>query len=220
MSLLYRMSRQAGRFIFFCTMRSEVINSEVSQRSGGYVLALTHLGNVDPFCSCVINRRPIDWMTRKEFFRMRIVAWLLEAHNCFQVDRHGIPVSSIRAAISRVQRGRTVGVCPEGGVTVGAAAAIRGGMIKKGCCSIALRAGAPIIPCVMLGTDKLNCIGPWLPFRRAKIWVMYGEPIHPAPGAKSTRAARAELSERVGSAFCHLYGQLRQRYGICDSTVP
>jgi 1-acyl-sn-glycerol-3-phosphate acyltransferase len=113
-----------------------------------------------------------------------------------------------------------VGICPEGGVTHGAQAAIRGGVIKKGCCTVALRAGVPIVPCVMLGTDKLNRVGPWLPFKRAQIWVAYGEPIFPPAGLKSTRASREALSEMLVSSFMHLYAELRQHDGICDSTIP
>ena len=45
---------------------------------------------------------------------------------------------------------------PEGGVVKGPATVCRGGPIKKGACVIAQRAGVPIIPCVVLGTHRLN----------------------------------------------------------------
>jgi 1-acyl-sn-glycerol-3-phosphate acyltransferase len=220
MDLLYRISRLAGRFTFLCTMRAHVLNAHQAEREGGYILALTHLSHLEPMCASVLSQRPIDWMTRKEFFKYRPIAAYLRACNAFLVNRQGIPVSSIRTAIERARQGRAVGICPEGGVTHGVQAAIRGGKIKKGCCSVALRSGVPIVPCVMLGTDKLNRVGPWLPFKRAEIWVAYGLPIYPPAGTKSTRASREALSETLVSAFGELYAELRERYGICDSTVP
>jgi 1-acyl-sn-glycerol-3-phosphate acyltransferase len=220
MDLLYRTSRLAGRFTFLCTMRTAVLDARHREIDGGYVLALTHLSHLEPMAAAILSRRPIDWMTRKEFFRFRPVAWYLRGCNAFRVDRQGIPVSAVRTAIERVRRGRVVGICPEGGVARGELAAIRGGPIKKGCCSVAIRAGAPIVPCVMLGTDKLNRVKPWLPFKRARIWVAYGEPIYPPAGARSTRATRGELADRLVRTFQDLYAQMRQRYGICDSTVP
>jgi 1-acyl-sn-glycerol-3-phosphate acyltransferase len=220
MDLLYRIGRLAGRFVFLCTMRAQVVNARQAEREGGYILALTHLSHLEPMCASVLGRRPIDWMTRKEFFKYRAVGVLLRGCGAFTVDRQGIPVSSIRVAIERARRGRVVGICPEGGVTHGAQAAIRGGAIRKGCCSVALRTGVPIVPCVMLGTDKLNCIRPWLPFKRAQIWVAYGEPIYPPAGVKSTRASREALSRTLVAAFGGLYAQLRERFEICDSTVP
>ncbi len=220
MDLLYRISRLAGRFAFLCTMRAHVINAREAERKGGYVLAVTHLSHLEPMCASVLCQRRIDWMTRKEFFKYPPIAAYLRACNAFLVNRQGIPVSSIRTAIQRARQGRAVGICPEGGVTQGPAATIRGGRIKRGCCSVALRSGVPIIPCVMLGTDKLNRVGPWLPFKRAEIWVAYGPPIYPPAGLKSTRASRDALAATLVAAFGQLYAELRERYGISDSTVP
>jgi 1-acyl-sn-glycerol-3-phosphate acyltransferase len=219
MDLLYRISRAGGRFTFFCTMRAHVLHAQRAEREGGYVLALTHLSHLEPMCASILSQRRIHWMTRKEFFKYRPIGAYLRACNAFRVDRQGIPVSAVREAIARARQGHAVGICPEGGVTHGAQAAIRGGAIKKGCCTVALRAGVPIAPCVMLGTDKLNRVGPWLPFKRAQIWVAYGEPIYPPAGAKSTRASREALSKVLVSSFMDLYAELRNHYGIADSTV-
>src|SRR5262249_26268294 len=77
-----------GRFIFPRTMRLHVIRGDVpDQQQGGYVLALTHIGNIDPICSCVIVKRQIRWMTRREFFRIRPIAWLLYRVGAFSVNR-------------------------------------------------------------------------------------------------------------------------------------
>src|SRR5690349_5249692 len=85
--LAYSFGRGIGLFIFFQTMRTFVIRPELAERPGGYVLALTHLGNLDPFLSGVLIRRPMRWMTRKEFFKYRPVAWLLRQIGCFSVNR-------------------------------------------------------------------------------------------------------------------------------------
>jgi len=220
MDLFYRMGRLGGQFVFLCTMRSHLLNAQAAERQGGYVLALTHLSHIEPMAASILMRRPVDWMTRKEFYKSRVVGWLLKACNEFKVNRQGIPVSAVRTAIERGRRGRVVGVCPEGGVAQGAASAMRGGPIRKGCCSVAIRAGVPILPCAMLGTNELNRVGPWLPFKRAKIWVAFGEPIYPAVGAASTRRSRADLAAKVSAAFEELYARLRLEYGIADSAVP
>ena len=220
MDLLYRISRLGGRFTFFCTMRAHVLNAEHAERDGGYVLALTHLSHLEPMCASILSRRRIDWMTRKEFFKYRLVATYLKACHAFLVNRQGIPVSAVREAIRRARDGRAVGICPEGGVAQGARAAIRGGAIKRGCCTVSLRAGVPIVPCVMLGTDKLNRVAPWLPFKRAQVWVAYGEAIYPPAGMRSTRASREALAARLAASYRELYGELRAAYGICDSDVP
>lgn len=215
----YYACRATGRFIFFCTMRLWQIRPELGDREGGYLLALTHLGHLDPFCSSILLRRPMHWMTRREFFVNRIYGWLLSRAGAFPVNRQGIPVRAIRRAIGYARDGRIVGICPEGGRKLGADAAVRGGRIRKGVCSIAIRAGVPIVPCVMVGTHDLSRVGPWLPFKRARLWVAYGEAIHPPPGP-STREKRERLREQLSETYQRLYREVCDRYGIDDAWTP
>src|SRR4029079_10560768 len=95
--------RGVGRAIFFCTMRLKAIRPEIPERAvragGGDVLAMTHLGHLDPFIASVMIERPICWMARREFFHFPPIAWLLRQMGTFSVDRCGIPVGSIRHAI-------------------------------------------------------------------------------------------------------------------------
>src|SRR4051812_48524159 len=220
MGLLYRTSLGLVRGVFFCTLRTTVDSRHLMQRDGAFVLAVTHLSHLEPLFASALSTRPIDWISRKEFFWPRPVAWYLRGLNAIRIDRQGRPVLALRTAIQRLRAGRVVGIFPEGGVVRGPAAVIRGGAIRKGCCTIAIRAGVPIVPCVMLGTDKLNTVKPWLPFRRAHIWVAYGDPIYPPAGVRSTRATREELATKIRAAFGEIYAGLRQRHQICDSAVP
>jgi 1-acyl-sn-glycerol-3-phosphate acyltransferase len=217
--LLYNAARAVGRFIFTCTMRLHLIRPHVAERDGGYVLALTHLGNLDPFCSSVLVGRPIRWMARREFFQLPPIAWILRRVGAFSVNRQGVPVSAIRHAISIARQGEIVGICPEGGRTRGAEAAVRGGRIRRGVCSVAIRSRVPVVPCVMLGTPQLNRVGPWLPAKRARLWVAYGEPVLP-PSDKSTRATRDALRDQLSAAYVRLYDELRARFGVEDAAVP
>jgi 1-acyl-sn-glycerol-3-phosphate acyltransferase len=175
---------------------------------------------LEPFLVTVGLFRRIDWMTRIEFFRYRPVAWVLRSIGAYPVRRFGVPVSAIRTSIARLRHGRTVGVCPEGGVTVGRESVCRGGPIRGGASLIAVRAGVPIIPCVMLGTHKLNVVEPWLPLGRARVWMAFGQPVHPPADAPDRKAARRELNERLRRAFVALYTELRQQYHIDDRDVP
>ena len=216
----YRFGQLLGRIVFFQTMNVEQVRPEAAERAGGYVLAPTHLSHLEPFCLGILVRRKIDWMARLEFFHRWWTAALLRAVDCFPVNRTGIPVSSVRAAIARARAGRVVGIFPEGGVAVGKQSVCRGGPMKKGACVVALRAGVPILPCVVLGTHRLNEVRPWLPFRNARIWVIYGRPIYPNPNPTNRRQAREELAAAWQAQILELYAELRGIYGIFDSDIP
>jgi 1-acyl-sn-glycerol-3-phosphate acyltransferase len=220
MRLVHWISRAAGRFCWFCTMRAGVIRPEAAEREGGYIIACTHLSHLEPFLATLLVRRAIDWMARIEFFRFAPIAWFMRCCCTFPVRRFGVPVSAIRTAIARAKQGRVVGICPEGGVSVGADSVMRGGKMKQGFALVAARANVPVVPCVMLGTHDLNRIGPWLPFKRAKVWIAFGSPVWPEADSPDPKAARQRMAQRLGQEYVRLYAELRERYGIDERSVP
>jgi 1-acyl-sn-glycerol-3-phosphate acyltransferase len=220
MRTVHWMGRAFGRFCWLCTIRCGVIRPELAERDGGYIIACTHLSHLDPFLVSLLVRRPIDWMARIEFFRVRLIAWYMRSACAFPVRRFGVPVSAIRTAIARAKQGRVVGICPEGGVAIGANSVLRGAPMKKGFALVAYRANVPVVPCVMLGTHDLNRVPPWLPFKRARIWIAFGEAIIPDPHITDRKEARAKLSHQLQNAYEQLYAELREHYGIDESSVP
>jgi hypothetical protein len=71
----------------------------------------------------------------------------------------------------------------------------------------------------MLGTPDMNKVKPWLPFKRQRLWVAYGEPLTP-PAGKSRRATREQLREQISAAYVRLYEELRMQFGLEDAAVP
>ncbi|MDB5297304.1 MAG: putative acyltransferase [Phycisphaerales bacterium] len=215
--ILYRAARVGSRFAHACTINLRVLRPDVPARAGGYVLACTHLSHLEPILVATIVPRPIDYMARSEFFRPRPLAWALRAMGAFRVVRHGVPVEGIRTALARLAAGRVVGIFPEGGVARGRHSACLGGPIKLGVAMVACRAGVPVVPCVVLGTHELNRVGPWLPYKRAKAWVAFGDPIppvDPGPTRATRRAAYAEVGRRVRASMVDLYADLCATYGL------
>jgi 1-acyl-sn-glycerol-3-phosphate acyltransferase len=135
------------------------------------------------------------------------------------VNRQGVPVRAIREALARLHGGEVVGVFPEGEIKAGAESVLRGGPIKRGVCLLAQHSGRPVLPCLILGTEKFNALDPWLPFLRGRLWVVCGEFIEPVVNP-SRRAARAEMAARIESALRQLYLDTRREFALDDSILP
>ncbi len=215
----YPIGKAITRFIGFQCVRTVVLHPERADRTGGFVLACSHLSHLEPFVVAALIRRRIDWMARIEFYGSRISTWFLNALDAFPVNRTGVPVKAIRTSISRVRAGKIVGIFPEGGVVHGPASILRGGPIKKGACVVAHRAAAPILPVVVVGTEKLNCVRPWLPFRRAKIWLIFGQPVHPHLGEPRRRVSRDLMAQDLQAEFQSIYRELCATCSIDDAAV-
>lgn len=189
------------------------------RRRGGFVVAPTHLSHLEPVIVSLHVPRQVHWLARVEFFRVPVLRTMLRAVGAISTHRQGRPVRAVRRAVELAKRGEVVGIFPEGGVQQGEQAVFRGGPMKRGACVIARRANVPIVPCVVLGTDKLNRVAPWLPARRARVWVAYGAPVWPRQDLPR-RAARFEMAERLRAAYGALYRDLLRAANLADADVP
>lgn len=184
------------------------------------LFAVTHLSHLEPVLASTYLGRPVRWMTRIEFYQSRWGQVMLDRCGCFPVDRFGYTLPAVRRAIRLIDAGETVGVFPEGGVTIGEQSVVRGGPIKQGVCTVSIRTGVPIVPMVILGTHTLNCVGPWIPPRRGAVWIGFGRHIEPPATRRSNRRTRAELSDRLRNEFMDVYDHLLATGDVTDDDVP
>lgn len=217
--MIYWFARTFIRMVFRCCLRMGLRGLGTARRRGGYVLACSHVSHLDPFCLSALIPRKIGWMARIEFYRHPMIARLMRLVHAFPVNRQGVPVSAIREALARLDRGEVVGVFAEGEIKIGADSVLRGGTIKRGVCLLAQRSGRSVLPCLILGTEKLNAVGPWMPFLRGRLWVVCGEFIEPVTGS-NRRAARAEMAAKIEAAFRQLYAETRRTFALDDSVLP
>jgi 1-acyl-sn-glycerol-3-phosphate acyltransferase len=77
--------------------------------------------------------------------------------------------------------------------------------------------GAPVIPCVIVGSDKLYAPKMWLPFRRSQTWINFGEPIRCSGEGKEARAA---FDNAFTTAIHSLLAELRERFGLGEDDLP
>lgn len=219
-AVFYRTCRAGSRFIRWQTIIEVVLDAYRADRAGGFVLACTHLSHLEPIVVSGVVKRQIRWMARIEFYRQRWAATALNLGGAFPVDRFGNSIRAVRTAVRLAKAGECVGIFPEGGVAQGLQSVIRGGPIKHGVCTVAIEAGVPVVPVVVLGTERLNQLAPWLPFRRGRLWYAFGNEVCPIPRSGSRRADRAEMAERLRQEFVRVYRDALGRTGLTDDQIP
>jgi 1-acyl-sn-glycerol-3-phosphate acyltransferase len=137
---------------------------------GGFVLAPNHVSNLDPWPlgMPLWPRRQLHWMAKSELFKP-VVGTLITWGGAFPVRRGQGDEAAIDTAVERVRAGEVVVIFPEG-------TRKEKGLIKRhesrprtGAARVALRAGAPLIPAAITGTDRLLRLGP--------LKVAYGPPV-------------------------------------------
>lgn len=214
-----RAASLSTKLVFGFVARIRVVDRENAERKGGFVLASNHISHFDPVIISGLVRRKIDWMAMAEFFPHPLLGRFLRAVDAFPADRYRADRSTIRTAIERLKLGRIVGVFPEGGIRDGARSLLEGAPLRPGASTLAHMAGVPILPCVIVGSDRLYAARSWLPFRRTPIWLAFGDPIPCFPElAKSV--ARERIEQELAAAFQILYADLRETFGLTADDLP
>jgi 1-acyl-sn-glycerol-3-phosphate acyltransferase len=218
-SLANRVAAQAMKLLFGCVAHVRVVGRKNANRDGGLLLAANHISHFDPFILSSVVGRKIDWMAMAEFFPNPLLGYFLRAVDAFPADRNRADRKTIRTAIERLKQGRVVGVFPEGGIRDGARSLLEGAPLRPGASTLAHIAGVPIVPCVIVGSDRLYSKKSWLPLRRTPVWVAFADPIPPFPDLEKSDA-RERIERELAAAFKNLYAELRQRFSLTPDDLP
>ena len=207
------------KLLFSYSSRIHVIGLENTRRAAGLLLVSNHISHFDPFIISSIVRRKIDWMAMAEFFPVPIVGSFLHAVDAFPAERDRADRKTIRTAIERLKNGRVVGLFPEGGIRNGAKSLLEGAPLRAGASTLAHIAQTPVLPCVILGSDRLYAKRSWLPFRRTPIWVGFADAISNFPELDKS-AGRERLENELRSAFQKIYADLREKFQLTADDLP
>jgi len=214
-----RVAALSMKLLFGYSSQVRVIGQEKANRDGGFLLAANHISHFDPFIISAIVRRKIDWMAMAEFFPRPLLGFLLRAVDAFPADRDRADRATIRTAIERLKDGRIVGLFPEGGIRDGTCSLLEGAPLRPGASTLAHIARAPILPCVIVGSDRLYSKKSWLPLRRTPIWIAFGDAIPPFPDLEKS-AARACIERELTTGFRLLYAELREKFSLTPEDLP
>jgi 1-acyl-sn-glycerol-3-phosphate acyltransferase len=177
---------------------------------GPAIIASNHVGFLDfvflGFGARDSGRR-VRFMAMKEAFDHAVGGPLLRAMKHIPVDRSGDAARALRHAVESLRHGEVVGIHPEARMS----RSFVPQPAKTGAARMALETGAPLIPAVVWGSQRILPRGrkPKLPFGVA-VRVAYDEPIQPAPGEDST-ALTERLMTRVRELYDHAVRAYPQR---------
>ena len=222
-STFYVFCRALAWLIFrlFCRVHSVVL--EPPPRQGAFIVASNHISHFDPPFLSAFFPRDLDWVTMEELFRYswsaRFFSWL----NAISIDRFSNNPNANRQALhkmmARLSQGRAIGIFPEGGIRTGTTSILEGAPLKPGASTLSILSQAPIIPCVVLGTDRLYCTKNWL--HRPQLYIIIGRAaIPPKTDISNREEARCRFQEQLSATFPELQKILCQRFQLHHDDLP
>ncbi len=221
--LLYTCCRFLARLLFKAFCRVHLVILDPPPLLGPCIVASSHTSHFEPALLSAFFPRSLDWVAMQELFSHPLGSWFFEHLNVISIDRSGEKPSKNRRALEtmlkRLSHGRAIGIFPEGGIRSGSSSILEKAPMKPGFLSLSILAQAPIIPCVILGSDRLYQLGCWL--RRPTLWMIIGEKIlPPQQEGLSSKESREELEVKVHSIFPALQEELCRRFELRREDLP
>ena len=170
---------------------------EYVPRKGRFVLASNHLNNTDPaVVSAGLGRtRRIRFMAKVELFTNGF-GWVMASWGAFPVRRNESDLGAMLTAERVLRQEMPLGMFPEGTRSRTGRMSDR---LQPGTASIALRAGAPILPCAITGTNRLKGVKVF--FTRPKVTLRFGPTIPVEQVKRPTPEQVSELTAQIGAAI-------------------
>lgn len=193
---LARFLRATAAPLLLAVFRVRVVGLDRVPTEGGALLAGNHVSYVDPVLLWCCLPRPVRFMAKAELWRNRVFAWLLPRIGAFPVRRGEADRTAIAVATDTLRAGVLVGIFPEGTRAGGDT-----GAVHDGAAFLALRAGVPVVPVGLVGTDRVWPRGRRLP-RIAPVTIAFGEPlVSEGYEGRDRRGTMAELTSTVMDAI-------------------
>lgn len=121
------------------------------------------------------TKRP-GFVAKSEMEKFPLLNWWMKDICCLFLDRKDLRsgVQMIKDGVKLIQSGHSMVICPEG--TRNQKPELL--PFKEGSLKMAEKAGCPVVPVTLIGTENLLEARPGFDIRKGNVKVIYGEPIH------------------------------------------
>ena len=182
--------------------RLRISGKENIPKTGAFILAPIHRSNVDtPIVSATTSRR-LRFMGKDSLWKIRPIGVVLSALGGFPVTRGTADLEALKRCLAVLALGEPIVMFPEGTRQFGETIQ----PLFDGAAYLAIKAGVPIIPVGIGGTQEVMQKGSKMIYPK-KCTMIIGRPIFPPQSStgRLPRSATTELTAQLKSALQELF---------------
>jgi 1-acyl-sn-glycerol-3-phosphate acyltransferase len=150
----------------------KVSGMENFPKRGPAIIVINHLGDADAVVIYSVIPRPIEALAKIELYDLRFYGWFIHTYGVIWVHRGRPDRRAIRAALYGLAEGRIIGLAPEGRESL--TGSLEEG--TQGAAYLALKAGVPVVPIAVTGTENERIYDGLHHWRRTPVTVTVGKP--------------------------------------------
>ena len=184
---------------------TEFLGTENIPLTGGVLIATNHMSRMDiPVLFLTPNRPDMTALVTTKYLKYPLIRWFIVTAQGIWLDRETADFGAFRTAVNALNEGLAIGIAPEGTRSV-TADLLEG---KPGTALLALKAGVPILPVALSGTE--DSVQKMLRFKKPHITVEDGKLI-PAP-VLDRQNREGQLQIITDEIMCQIAAMLPEKY--------
>jgi 1-acyl-sn-glycerol-3-phosphate acyltransferase len=204
--------------------RIRVEGIEHLPKKGAATIAANHLSFLDSFfIPLAVRRRRVTYLAKADYFKSWKTRWFFTAAGQIPCERDGgnKAQQSLGIALEVLGEGKLLGIYPEG--TRSPDGHLHRG--RTGVARLALKAGVPVVPCGLIGTEKVMPKEARFPRLRGRpeVVVRFGKPLDFSrfEGQERDRFALRSITDEIMYEVMQFSGQdYADEYASRTATVP
>jgi 1-acyl-sn-glycerol-3-phosphate acyltransferase len=209
--ILYRIAHPIIAGISRVYWRLKIEGRQNVPATGAFVLAPVHRSFIDFALVSGVTKRRMRYMGKDSLWKIGILGRLLSAMGAFPVRRGAADREALRRSIDLLEGGEPLVLFPEGTRRFGPVVE----QLFDGAAYVATRAGVPVVPVGIGGSERAMQKGKRLP-RPVKIRIVVGKPLYPASSANGRASRRAvhDLTTQLESELQRLFDEAQVKAGV------
>lgn len=177
--------------------------------SGACIMASNHIGRLDVLLVySLMPRKDVIMLVAEKYSDSRLWRWVGKRLDAIFVERFEADYKAVRQVMKRLKQGELLAIAPEGTRS-------RDGKLtqaKSGAVYLAAKAGIPIIPVGILGTDDQDVAKRLKKLKRLSIIIRVGKPFLLPANVELERDVR--LEQQTNEMMCQIAALLpAERHG-------
>ena len=182
-------------------------------KAGPFVLAPVHRSFIDFGLVSAVTRRRMGYMGKESLWRSKFLGSFISMLGAYPVNRGAPDRDALRRTLNLLEAGEPLVLFPEGTRRTGPVIE----HLHEGAAFVASRAGVPLVPVGIGGSERALPKGKTLP-RPVKIHIVVGPPLAPAPIAEGarhpSRRAVKELTVQLQGVLQELFDSAQRKAGL------
>jgi 1-acyl-sn-glycerol-3-phosphate acyltransferase len=202
-----KLARLLINLIITFTARLEVHGIEHMQGLNSFVLASNHIGRLDAILVYrFTNRDDIIMLVAEKYRKNPLARWFVRQLDALFIERFNADFTVLRRVLRRLRDGGVLVLAPEG--TRSPTAQLQEAW--PGASYLAVKAGVPILPVGLAGSEDSQFFGNLKRLRRTTVSIQIGESFNLTPLQNGDR--QSELQNATDEIMCRIAALLPLEY--------